>query len=336
MTAPPDGRDSPDALGRVARFAHTLRLPVLGIPVAFETNDARVAVLIEQAFARWRSFDASADSANADCRVRITVEPGRESAEHARLRYRVGDDGYVLLTTSASAGYADPVRREVRAWVTDALVEDAQHFRYGVLEGLTIALLSRLDRQPVHAAAVVRDGVALLLAGPSGAGKSTLAYAAACAGLDVLAEDVVYVQIAPRLRVWAASSYLHLPAESARFFPQLAAARTVQLANGKRKLVVDLRRDATERTLPFADRAGVCVLRRGEGTRPSVRPLSPAEVGDALGDGLELGFDLFRGTIDAVHAALAAPGGWELTVGGEPGGHVPLLREMLEALRARS
>lgn len=335
MTAPHGRSDSPDALGRVAGFAHTLRLPVLGIPVRFETNDARVVVLVEQAFARWRTLELPPHRGD-ECSVRITVEPGEESVERARLRYRVGEDGYVLLTTSASAGYADPLRREVRAWVTDRLVDDAQHFRYGVIEGLTIALLSRLDRQPVHAAAIVRDGVALLLAGRSGAGKSTLAYAAACAGLDVLAEDVVYVQLAPRLRVWGASSYLHLPAESARFFAHLAAAESVQLANGKRKLVVDLRRDAPGAVEPFADRAGVCILRRGEGTQSSVRALSPAEVARALGDGLEQGFDLFRGTITAAHAALASPGGWELTVGGEPAGQVPALRDMLAALRARS
>src|SRR5690606_18579049 len=137
----------------------------------------------------------------------------------------------------------------------------------------------------------------LLLAGPSGAGKSTLAYAAARAGLGVLAEDVVYVQRAPRLRVWGGSPFLHLSAESVRFFPELATAGTVQLANGKTKIVIDLGQSGRS-VRPSADRAGVCLLRRGgvSESAPVLRALSPEEVASALGAGIEPGFDLFTDT----------------------------------------
>jgi hypothetical protein len=246
----------------------------------------------------------------------------------------VGEDGYVLLTTSASAGYADPLRREARAWVTAAFVADAQHFRYGVLEALTIALLSRLDRQPVHAAAIVHEGAAILLAGPSGVGKSTLAYAAACAGFGVLAEDVVYVQRSPGLRVWGGSPFLHLSPGVVRFFPEAAASDTVQLANGKRKRVIDLRRTGSTAP-PCADRAAVCVLRRAGASAPSLRALSAAEVSRALTEGIEPGFDLFPETTAALHHQLAAGGGWELTVGGPPADHMPFLRSMLDGLISR-
>jgi hypothetical protein len=336
VSAPADERDRADVLGRVARFAHTVRLPVLGIPTTFATNDVRVVRLVEQAFGGWRALDeALIATAGHSVTVRLTVQPGEELGEHAELRFRVGDDGFVLVTTTASAGYADPLRREARAWVTDALVDDGQHFRYGVLEALTIALLSRLDRQPVHAAAIAHDGVALLLAGPSGAGKSTLTYAAADAGLQVLAEDVVYVQLRPELRLWGASAYLHLPPEAARHFNALDGAESVRLANGKHKLVVDLRGMAGGTVATVAGSAGICILCRGTRATPSLRALSPAEVVERLGTSLEDGFDLFPATVGAVHGALAAHGGWELTIGGPPSGHIAPLRRMLDALRER-
>ena len=47
---------------------------------------------------------------------------------------------------------------------------------------MTLLLVARQDRQPVHAAMVAGGSAALLLAGPTGVGKSTLAYAAHRAG----------------------------------------------------------------------------------------------------------------------------------------------------------
>jgi hypothetical protein len=357
-----------DALGRVPELACVVELPVLGIPTRFETNDPALGRLIERTFGRWRATPpaspsavssspdrspaaASGDGASEDAQpgeptaaepavsepavVRFLVEPGTEGAGRASIRYRVASGGRVFLTTPGSLGCADPARRETSAWVTRALVDDTQHFRHGVLEGLTIALLSRLDRQPVHAAAVARDGSALLLAGPSGAGKSTLTYACARAGLDVLAEDVVYAQLEPRLRVWGSTPYLHLPAESLAHFPELRATATVRLPNGKEKIVVDLHGDGG-RALPFADRVAVCMLRRTDAAEPTLKRLDAAEVERALGARLESGFDLFADTLPPVHRALAGKGGWRLDVTGGPDRCLDLILQVFEDVAATS
>jgi hypothetical protein len=358
MTAEHDeGVARPDALGRIASLECVTELPVLGIDTRFESNDPRLIRLVEQTFGVWRASAALAVGGGESATLRFVVEPGEEGPAHARLRYRVASGGRVILTTTGSVGVVDPARRESLAWVTSGLLEDAQHFRYGVLEALTIALLSRLDRQPVHAAAIAAHGVALLLAGPTGAGKSTLAYAAARAGLDVLAEDVVYVQLNPSLRVWGGSSFLHLPIEALQHFPELDAHTTVQLANGKEKLVVDLRHTAAGESgraasgrlrsdaepqgprtgrladPPVVERAGVCLVRRVGGGEPSLTELDAATVARTLGQNLEGGFDLFADTLPLAHAAIAAGGGWQLDVAGPPAQHVPLLRHMLERLR---
>lgn len=93
----------------------------------------------------------------------------------------------------------DPVLRDL-AWTTAAS------------SGLVAALLVR-GRLPLHAAAVVVAGRAILIAGASGRGKSTLAAALIGAGGQVIADDmasplvadgrVTVTPVLPRLRLMA-------------------------------------------------------------------------------------------------------------------------------------
>ncbi|MGH7505029.1 MAG: hypothetical protein ACRELX_05245, partial [Longimicrobiales bacterium] len=287
-----------DPLGRNVETPHPLRLPVLGIATRFESNAARVIEIARDAFGGWRCIEGRTDVMDPhEVVVRVIMEEGDEGGGRTRIRYRMPDGRRVLLTTPGSAGISDPDRREATAFVTAALVADAAHFRYGVIEALTIALLSQLDRQPVHAAALVRSGAALLLAGPSGAGKSTLAYAATRAGCAALAEDVVYVQLRPRLRVWGLAARLHLPEDAGHQFPDLDASRATLLASGKRKIALDLRAAGAMPGLPFVERAGLCLLARApDGEAPAITRVSADEVMTALGRNIEPGFDVFSDT----------------------------------------
>jgi hypothetical protein len=215
--------------------------------------------------------------------------------------------------------------------VTDTLVADRQHFRYGVLEACTLFILTRLDRTPVHAAVVTRGEAALLLAGPSGAGKTTLAYGAATRlGCRVLTEDVVYVQLRP-LRIWGLPGFLHLPAGAGTHFPELAAEPPSLMANGKEKIAVALASIGALPVRPSASRAGICVLERGAGPA-SLEPVAPDWIAAALTAALEPGFDLFASDIDECSRALAARGGWRLRTSGRPDDALPLVDEALSLL----
>lgn len=63
----------------------------------------------------------------------------------------------------------------------------------GVLHHALAHLLGGRGRLLLHAAAVAREGRAVLLTGPTGAGKSTTAYGAWRAGWSVLADDLVVI-----------------------------------------------------------------------------------------------------------------------------------------------
>lgn len=306
-----------DPLLRDVPLDFTAELPVLGIGTRFETNSAYVAGLIDEAFGRWRSIEPNAP---VQVRVRIIVQSGSESsADHAPIRHLCPDATRVIAHSPGSVGVSDPERRESVMYITTALAEDRANFREGMLEALTLSLLSHFDRHPIHAAAVARDGHAVLLAGPSGSGKSTLAFVAHTAGLDVLSDDRVWVQLTPTFRVWGWPGRVRLLSDA---LPRIADTQ---------KVVIDLPH-AIEASGYTTERATVCALVRG-GAHASLDRLSPALIADVLRRKPDPGFDRFPERHDAVVGALTEHGGWQLTLSDDPREALPLLTSLLASAR---
>ena len=225
---------------------------------------------------------------------------------------------------------SDPSRRESVAYVSTALVADADHFRTELLEATTLSLLSELDRHPLHAAAVAQDGRAALFAAASGTGKSTLAYLCRAAGYALMAEDRVYVQLDPALRVWGWPSRVRLLPEVAA---RLDAARSVVSdRGGKSKVEVDAATDVTEEEL-VASELVTCVLTR-DGGPATLEPLAPDALERALSEQLAAGFDRFPTRWPAVRHALAARGGWRLNLSNDPTAALPLVHDVMRGVPA--
>jgi hypothetical protein len=317
-----------DALLRNPQLAYTVELPVLGIPTRFETNSRYVRDVAEETFGGWRRLPEVQDNPppGKKVRVRVVVHEGSEDgSEDPPVRHICPDATRVIVQSPGSIAISDPARRESVAYVTTTLVAHCA-FRSAVLEAMTLALLSHFDRHPIHAGAIAGNGRTVLLAGASGSGKSTLAYLAHTAGIDVLSDDRVWVQLTPTFRIWGWPWSVRLLADSPTVFPEIARLGTPSTADGKRKLAIDLG-GGTDRRRYVSGEAVVCILDRGE--RPSLRRLSTAALGDALGRRLTAGFDRFPERHDAVVRALTTAGGWRLTLSRDPRESLPLLRRML-------
>ncbi len=316
MSEKPDARDP---LGRDVQLDHRVVIPVLGIPVSFESNDPAVIAIAEEAFGAWRIVE-QAPRLIADERVRFRIYVDDEGDEgpstHAPLRHRIPDYERIILQSRGSVGLGDSARREAVLYTTRALVQDRQHFRYGALEALTLGVLTKLDRQPLHAACIAQHDAALLLAGPSGVGKSTLAYVAGRKGLRVLAEDYVNIQLDPRLRIWGTPGWIHLPLDARERFPELAGRHTTLRANGKEKIAISLAEMESPVGIPVAQRAGICVLVPSE--EASLETLDAAALEEAMTGQLDPGFDEFVDTIGRAIRLLAGHGGWRLHTGRDP------------------
>jgi hypothetical protein len=320
-----------DLLGHTAPLDQRAQFPLLGLPLEFRSNSPAVIAAAEQSFGRWRDLAPELVEPIEPLIVDLIVHPAQANDYGATAQthfiQRVHGDWFIassgasLLTARRDFGQA-------LGFVTPELVADNAHFRYNVLECLALLLASWRDRTPIHAGAVEHAGRAALLIGASGSGKSTLCYACARAGLSLLAEDVVYVGLRDRLRLWGNPWRIHLLPDAPRFFPELAD-RPVQLqANGKRKLAVDLAELGTTLLHCHAGRTAICLVRRHQGQASALRPIAPQAAVAALSHNLEAGFDLASGT-RVVAEALAAGGTYQLEVGRDLAGAVELLREML-------
>jgi hypothetical protein len=243
----------------------------------------------------------------------------------APMRHEMSDDLRFVARCAESVAASDPARRLASIRVTGALVGDRAKFRTEMLEAVVLALLSCYDRHPVHSAAVAHRGHALLLAGPSGTGKSTIAHLCHAAGLDLLGDDHVRVQLAPSLRVWGWPGRIRLLAETAAALgmPRLP----VQVANGKRKAVIDASHGMSAGRL-VANDVTVCVLAR-DGGPLLLEPLSAQSLVHALDEQLAPGFDRFPARWPEVARALTARGGWRLNLTDDAHEALPVVRDLL-------
>jgi hypothetical protein len=323
-----------DALYRTVPQPFTVDLPVLGIPVHFGTNAADVLATIKDAFGIWEGLNAASVATDPQLTVRILVHDRSEpvAGSQADFVYRLPDDDRTIIHAPGSVAIADPARRDAVAYVSPALVSDTAHFRHGLIEALTWTLLTRFDRQPLHAAALMRGRSALLLYGASGAGKSTLVYAAARQGFQVMTDDVVYIQMNGGLRVWGAPGFLHLAPDVMHYFPELTASPPARHPNGKWKVGVDLRSLKSTEPSVAAD-CGICIIGKRRDSAAITR-LTPADVVSSIDMRSESGFDFFAESIVPALHALAQRGGWLLNPGSDPDEAVLLLDGLLDELGA--
>jgi hypothetical protein len=302
-------------------------LPVLGIATRFETNDAEVAGIVDEAFGMWRVLADecvwSGIASEPPLVVRVEVVEGDEGSlspeSHAPVRYSCPDETRVVVETAASVAVSDPLRREAMACVTRGLVADRMHFRAEMLEAVTLALLSHFDRHPVHAAAVALNGRAVLLAAPSGTGKSTLAYHCHLDGLDLLGEDHVRVQVEPRVRVWGWPARVRLLADAATHVGAVAIDAVKQAIHLE---------EAISAARLVADEISMCCLSR-DGGAATLEPLDAKALARTLDAQLAPGFDRFPTRWPVVRDALAERGGWRLNLSGDPREGVALVRRLL-------
>jgi hypothetical protein len=319
-----------DPLLRHPRLTHSAALAVLGIEVCVETNSVYVRELVEETFCAWAGGGEGEPTAPSmgPVHVRIVVHEGSEFTDvHAPVRYISTNDGRLIVQSPGSVAVVDESKRESLAYVTAALAADREHFQTMVIEAITFALLACFDRHPIHAAALARDDRAVLLAGPSAMGKSTLAYLAHAAGIRVLSDDRVWVQLEPSLRIWGTPGAARLTAAALSLFPELEAASAHLTRGSGGKITVPLA-PLNHRSGQTASRAVVCALARG--SRAALDRMSPASLSTVLLSQLSPGFDRFPHRMERVVERLTAGGGWQLTLTNDAREALPFLRRVLD------
>src|SRR5581483_520344 len=158
-----------DGLGHTAELDQRAAFPLLGVPVEIRSNSASVIAAAGRAFGGWHALAPELVAPIEPRVVSVVVHPADPSLLAGAPRPFVqrihggcflASDGVNMLTAQYDEGRA-------LAFVAPELLQHEARLRYNVLELLALLLVTQHDRVPVHTGAVVRNGLAILLAGRS-------------------------------------------------------------------------------------------------------------------------------------------------------------------------
>lgn len=218
------------------------------------------------------------------------------------------EDKNIFLSGEGIVAQTETSAREAYGAFSQTWLDEPERLLTEVVDPLVLFLLTHSGRIPVHASALLLGDTAVVLAGRSGSGKSSLALAAHHAGLPVMSDDTVYVQLEPHFAVHAAPRPIHVFAQDA----PAGHTGTFRLRSGKWKTALPLPADAPR----HAHRAALCVLEKGD--RVALEAIDIPTTLERLTGDIEAGFDLFRDEMPTAIRALAANGAWRLQLSRDP------------------
>lgn len=217
----------------------------LGFPVIVAAN---VPEVLDAAHKSWGSFVRIFDTEAFAITVGVTPCDSIECPPTPVCRLR----GHLATNIADGENFVvcDLSTRTAMVWVTESALRHDEYFRYFFLESAALVSISNLYATGIHAACVALEGDGILLCGDSGAGKSTLSYACARAGWTYITDDASYL--------------LHGEADG------LVAGNCSQ---------VRFRPSAQEL---FPELAGLAVMKRAGGGKPSVEIFTNAQIKTAV------------------------------------------------------
>lgn len=287
----------------------------LGVQTTFIADDPRLL-----AAARAACPDSPAELHQAGNRIAIRLETASIPSSNLSCRIEV-EGSRIAVRGPDFEARGDAKARTGVCRVPLRLALDQDALASELLDPILLFLLARSGRTPIHAAGIMIDGRAVLLAGASGSGKSSLAHAAARRGIRVLSDDTIYIQLDPDFRVWGMPRPIHLMLDDAP-----PGQHPIRLRSGRTKASVSLPAQSAEL---YADDAALVVLERGSGV--ALGRLETDAAKHAMSR-LEAGFDLLPEESREAAGALAGRGAWRLTLGSRPDDAIDLLLADLQRL----
>jgi len=271
---------------------------LFGIGVSFQSNDPEA---LRRALSAFPQEDGTGSSGARPVHIVLVADdanvPSVDSLQIDGRRLEVVDDG-ITVKADGERGRGTCIFRPIAV--------DSEPFA-NAINTVVLFLIAQAGRIPLHASAVIVHGRALVLAGRSGTGKSALALAADRAGLPVLSEDTVFLQLQPSLCVWGRAEFVHLAEEDV----PAGVAGGIRVRSGRVKKAIPILHRCRR-----ADRAILFLLT--EGDRVIFQKLDPEDAVRALTRDPEPGYEFYGAHLEEAIRALAAKGCWRMRLSTEP------------------
>ncbi len=252
---------------------------IMGEKLIFQTNDASLLAVADQAFGRFPI--SSIDNGKEPLILALFVHSFESSEKSTLIRPEYHTQGHLFSMQIGPGNHAvaDLKNGYAFGFITKRVTQDQAFVRYNFLETLGLAMLG-LSRGyfVIHAACVVKDGTSVLLHGKAGSGKSTLAYACARRGYQLLSEDAVQVKaLSTGTQFWGAPWKLHLLPDARRFFPELRDCDSILQTSGEWKIEIDLESLYPGCTISRAEPGVLVFLERGDQNLNCIHPIDRAQ-----------------------------------------------------------
>ena len=207
-----------------------------GFALEIVTNSQRVLSAAAASWGKWEKGDTSSP-------LLLTVGVAREGGQRIFFAPPVmrAQGNLISMTVDAHNSLCCDLQSGTAfGWITEALASDTLYFRYHLLEGLVLTMISASRAAPVHAACVSFNQRGFLLYGDSGAGKSSLACACALAGWTYTSDDASYIhKTGDTARVIGNSGLIRFRPSARALFPDVLVGREMTpRAGGKPSIEV--------------------------------------------------------------------------------------------------
>lgn len=243
-------RDDPlsDPFGERLRPAISMSRDVLGARFRFESDSIALLELVEAAYGGLPAHRFPGLSPEFHVELRLVPRASGEFVEEPPPVRMQGGRGLLCGVVDASNYVVlAPAQRRGLIVVSEDMLAFPYHVRYELLEFAVFLLAPRvLNLVPLHGACIGRSGLGVLLLGSSGAGKSTLTLQGLLDGMDLLAEDSVFVH-PENLLATGVPNFLHVKHDTLRFVDDAAArdwierSPVIRRRSGVAKYEADLR-----------------------------------------------------------------------------------------------
>jgi len=237
-----------DPFGERGARCPALDLAILGGRFHFTSDSEALLRLVESAYGGLPQNGLPGTTPEFRIELRLVSSRTDHRGEPPRVRQHSGagllcgvmdENNYVML---------DPHGGRALVVASQSMLDYPYHLRYELIEFAVFTLATRgRGLVPLHGACVGHAGRGVLLLGASGAGKSTLALHSLLGGLELLAEDAVFVQ-PDSLYATGVPNFLHLQPDALRqvvhgpIHDWLAQAPRIRRRSGVEKIEADLRR----------------------------------------------------------------------------------------------
>jgi len=321
----------PDPLHRGITLEFRERFFPLGTSVEVQSNQE---VVLEAARLSFSRYGRPPQTDHAQFLIQLCVDPERHDREPRSIpSYRALSQLFHIGYSNASFAIADLAMGCAVGFVSPEVVSDTSFFQYVFLECLFHVMVVHWSHTPVHCSSVALNGRGALICGPSGAGKTTLAYACAKAGMQIISDDVVHLQIDPacrKLTLWGNPWTLRLLPDAVQIFPELVGTEVKQRSDHEWHLEVDV-------SLRFPGQASVsCLpaalifLKCHDGGKNQIRLLEKELALRRLGQDVVFDEEPVIARHQEVLRELVMAGVYELSYTGSPAVAVELIEGLLQ------